>query len=66
MLGLAFYNEFLKGHFEIERIGREALASATTDLTAFTGEKGQAALDQVTSDLTTAKETAVSELEASN
>ncbi|MGN7385461.1 hypothetical protein [Sporosarcina sp. SAFN-015] len=61
--GLAFYNEFLKGYFEIQEAGDAALAYATTDLTAFTGEKGQAAIEQVTNDLTAAKDAAVTELE---
>jgi hypothetical protein len=61
--GLAFYNEFLKGYNEIQKAGNAALASATTDLTAFTGEKGQAAIEQVTNDLTVAKDAAVTELE---
>ncbi|WP_042225078.1 hypothetical protein [Oceanobacillus manasiensis] len=62
-MGLEFYNLFLKGFWEIERLGKEGVDYATNDLTAFTGTEGEEALGQLTNDLTAAKDSAVSELE---
>ncbi|WP_404458090.1 hypothetical protein [Oceanobacillus kapialis] len=62
-MGVKFYDLFLEGYFEIERLGEEGVNYATNDLTAFTGTEGEAALTKVTEDLTAAKESAVSELE---
>ncbi|GAA0440928.1 hypothetical protein JUJ52_21100 [Virgibacillus sp. AGTR] len=63
-MGLQFYNVLIDGYLEIERLQEEGLNYATEDLTAYTGEVGQSAVNQVTTDLTEAKETAVAELEA--
>ncbi|AVQ98223.1 hypothetical protein OBCHQ24_04000 [Oceanobacillus iheyensis] len=62
-MGVQFYNLFLEGYFEIERLGEEGVNYATNDLTAFTGTEGEEALGQLTDNLTAAKDSAVSELE---
>lgn len=62
-IGLEFYNVFLDGYFEIERLESEGLSYATNDLTAYTTDVGEDAVTQLTDDLTTAKNNAVSELE---
>ncbi|GGJ58970.1 hypothetical protein [Virgibacillus salexigens] len=62
-MGLQFYNVFLDGYLEIERLGVEGLQYATNDLTAFTEQLGDEAVNQLTSDLTEAKSQAVAELE---
>lgn len=62
-IGLEFYNVFLEGYFEIERLESEGLSYATNDLTAYTDNTGEEALTQLTNDLTTAKDDAVLELE---
>lgn len=62
-VGVDFYQLFLDGYFEILRIAEEGLNSAREGLTAHTGAVGEEALNQVTQDLTAAKEQAVAELE---
>lgn len=62
-MGLQFYNVMLDGYFEIERLGEEGLAYATNDLTTYTDQLGQDAVNQLTGDLGTAKDNAVTELE---
>lgn len=62
-MGLQFYNVMLDGYFEIDRLSNEGLEYATGDLTEYTGELGQAAVDQLTTELTEAKDGAVTELE---
>lgn len=58
-----FFNVYMDEWLEIQRLSGEAEASATNELEAFTGEEGDAAIAQLTNDLTAAKEAAVSELE---
>lgn len=58
-----FYDVFMAGWMEIQRLGDEAIAYADSDLTQYTGDEGEAAVEQVTTDLTAAKGEAVSELE---
>ncbi|MFD2044763.1 hypothetical protein ACFSTA_07590 [Ornithinibacillus salinisoli] len=62
-IGLEFYNVYLDGFFEIQRLQGEGLEYATNDLTAFTDEVGQASVDQMTTDLNTARDEAVTDLE---
>jgi ribosome-associated translation inhibitor RaiA len=62
-IGQEFYNVFLDGYFEITRLQEEGLQYATNDLTTYTGELGQAAMDEMTADINTAKDQAVQELE---
>ncbi|AUJ25016.1 MULTISPECIES: hypothetical protein [Virgibacillus] len=62
-MGLEFYNVFLDGYGEIQRLSDEGLNYASEDLTNYTGELGQEARNQITSDLTAAKQEAVTDLE---
>ncbi|MUK87688.1 hypothetical protein GMD78_04640 [Ornithinibacillus sp. L9] len=62
-IGAEYYNVFLDGYFEIQRLQAEGLAYATNDLTDFTDEVGQEAVTQMTTDLNTARDEAVTELE---
>ncbi|MFS0673993.1 hypothetical protein [Ornithinibacillus sp. 179-J 7C1 HS] len=62
-IGLEFYNVFLNGYGEIERLEQEGLNYATNDLTAYTGEIGEEAMATMTSDINTARDEAVQELE---
>lgn len=62
-IGAEFYNVFLDGYFEIQRLQGEGLAYATNDLTSFTGDISQEAQDQMTTDINTARDNAVQELE---
>ncbi len=62
-IGYQYYNVFLDGYGEIQQKAEEGLAYATDDLTAYTGELGQAAVDEMTGDLNAAKDEAVQELE---
>lgn len=62
-IGLEFYNVFLDGYFEIQRVQQEGLDYANNDLTAYTGELGQEAMATMTSDINTARDQAVQELE---
>ncbi|MFA1821917.1 hypothetical protein ACDX78_17330 [Virgibacillus oceani] len=61
---LQYYNVMLDGFFEIETVTGEWLNYATNDLTAFTGDTGEAALNEMTTDINTASDDAVQELEA--
>jgi vacuolar-type H+-ATPase subunit E/Vma4 len=62
-IGLQFYNVYLDGYFEILNQADAALNYATTDLTDFTAGEGEAAVQQLTTDINQAKEEAVQELE---
>ncbi|WP_042146823.1 hypothetical protein [Paucisalibacillus sp. EB02] len=62
-IGLEFYNVFLDGYFEIQRLQQEGLAFATNDLATYTGEISQAAQDEMAVDINTARDEAVQELE---
>jgi hypothetical protein len=62
-IGLEFYNVFLEGYFEIDRLKSEGLAYATNDLTTYTGEIGQEAINGMTTDINAARDGAVQELE---
>lgn len=59
-----FYDVFVEGWLEINRLGEEAYNYANNDLRALTNEKGEEAVNQVTEQLTAAKEQALDELEA--
>jgi hypothetical protein len=63
-IGAEFYNVFLDGYFEIQRVQEEGLEYATNDLTTFTGETGAQAIADMTTDINTARDEAVDELEA--
>jgi hypothetical protein len=58
-----YYNVMLDGFFEIESVTQGWLDYATNDLTAFTGEAGEAAVTQMTTDVNAASNEAVQELE---
>ncbi|WP_077328428.1 hypothetical protein [Virgibacillus siamensis] len=58
-----FYDVYMEGWLEIQRLADEGQAYAENDLTDHTGAKGQEAVNQVTADLTTATDAAVMELE---
>jgi hypothetical protein len=62
-IGLEYYNVFLDGHFQILDLKQAGLDYATNDLAAFTGDEGEAAVAQMTSDLNAARDEAVEELE---
>ncbi|MFD1334390.1 hypothetical protein ACFQ4N_02195 [Oceanobacillus iheyensis] len=62
-IGYEYYNVFLDAYLEIDRLANEGEAFATNDLTNYTSELGEEAVTQLTSDLTTAKDNAVQELE---
>ncbi|MEN2768998.1 hypothetical protein [Ornithinibacillus xuwenensis] len=62
-IGEEFYGVFLDGYFEIQDLSAQGLDYATNDLTAFTGEVGQAAVDEMTTDIHTARDEAVADLE---
>lgn len=62
-IGLQFYDVFLDGIMEIGRNSDEAFAYATDDLTTFTTESGNSAVEQLTTDIHEARDQAVTELE---
>ncbi|MHA6251748.1 hypothetical protein [Oceanobacillus sp. CAU 1775] len=62
-IGLQFYNVFLDGYFEIQRNTNEGLEYATNDLTEYVGDLSDSAIDQMTTDITSAQDQAVSDLE---
>jgi len=62
-IGAQYYDVFLDGYFQIQTLQQEGLDYAANDLTAFTGDAGDAAVAQMTDDLNTARDTAVDELE---
>lgn len=62
-IGYEYYNVFLDAYLEIDRLASEGEAFATNDLTNYTSDLGDEAVTQLTTDLTTAKENAVQELE---
>ncbi|MGF7013031.1 hypothetical protein [Ornithinibacillus bavariensis] len=62
-IGQEFYNVFLDGYFEIIRLKDEGIQFATNDLTNYTGQLGQAAINEMTADINTARDRAVQELE---
>ncbi|MBN6885214.1 ElaB/YqjD/DUF883 family membrane-anchored ribosome-binding protein [Cytobacillus horneckiae] len=59
-----FYNLFLSGSLEILAKGNEMQGTAVADFGNHTGAKGQEAVTEVTNQLNTVKENAVSELES--
>lgn len=62
-MDLAFHNMYLEGWQRIQDAGDEAIAYATTDLTAFTGQQGAAAMGELTDELNAVRDQAVSDLE---
>ncbi|WP_047982743.1 hypothetical protein [Ornithinibacillus contaminans] len=62
-IGLEYYDVFLDGYFQIQNLSAQGLNYATNDLTSFTGAAGQAAVEQLTTDINTARDEAVAELE---
>lgn len=62
-IGLQFYNVFLDGTFQIQRKAEEGLDYARNDLTTYTNKLGEQAVNQLTVDLTMAKDEAVADLE---
>lgn len=58
-----YYNVVLDGVFEIENVTAGWLDYATNDLTAFTGDAGEAALAEMTTEINAASDNAVQELE---
>jgi len=62
-IGLQYYNVYLDGYFQIQTLQQEGLDYAANDLTAFTGEAGDAAVAQMTGDLNAARDEAVADLE---
>lgn len=58
-----FYNVFVDGMAEIKRLGDDASIFINNDLREHFGNKQEEAFTQITDELTTAKEDAVSELE---
>lgn len=62
-MGLKFYQEYMNGWLEIQRLAEEAAAAASSDLAEFTDGEGAGAIAQLTDDLTAAKDAAVTELE---
>ncbi|GAB3794585.1 hypothetical protein [Virgibacillus kimchii] len=63
-MGLEYNDVFIAAYTEILNLQDDALDYATNDLTAFTGEAGEAAVTEMTSDLNEARDGAVQELEA--
>lgn len=62
-IGLQFYNVFLNGYNEIQRNAGAGLEYATTNLTTYTTDSGELAMQQMTTDIHAARDQAVSELE---
>lgn len=62
-IGLQFYNVMLEGYFEIGEAAEAGLEYATTDLTAFTSNAGNVAVEQLTTDINGARDQAIDELE---
>ncbi|MCF3942131.1 hypothetical protein [Oceanobacillus alkalisoli] len=62
-IGLEFYNVFLDGYLEIGNNANAALNFATDDLTAYTADRGNVAIEQLTADIGQARDEAVEELE---
>lgn len=62
-IGLEFYNVFLDGYMEIQRNTSEGLTYATNDLTEYLGNLNEEAIGQMSTDITEAKDSAVTELE---
>ncbi|HLR80390.1 MAG TPA: hypothetical protein VK119_07380 [Bacillota bacterium] len=58
-----FYNVYVEGWKEIQRLSEQAGAYVNDDLPAFAEAEGEAAREQMTEDLTVVKEEAVSDLE---
>ncbi|WP_062350280.1 hypothetical protein [Bacillus kwashiorkori] len=63
-MGLQFYNLFQEGYLKIVQKANEAENFATNDLSAFTSQKGEAAIQKLTSEINTAKDAAVQDLQA--
>lgn len=63
-MGLEYNEVFIAGYMEILDLQTGAFDYATNDLTAFTGEAGEAAVAEMTNDLNQARDGAVEELEA--
>ncbi len=62
-IGLQYYNVMLDGYFQIGEATAAAAAYAENDLQEHTGALGEEAVAQLTGDINTARDAAVSELE---